>query len=167
MLSKSDYGLSDIRLILAFGLAVAAIAGAWIFELGFGYVPCKLCLLQRWPYYIGLPIGIGALLAGGNRTKLGRILIVLFILAFIVSIGLGIYHAGVEWTFWQGPTDCGGRIVDTPASISDFRKSLQTAKVVRCDDAALRVLGLSFAGWNAIVSAVVAGLASLSLVKRA
>ena len=143
----------------AIALAALALAGAWVFEVGFGYAPCKLCLMQRWPYYIGLPVGIAAWLAGGSRTMAGRVLMVLFGLIFVVSIGMGIYHAGVEWKFWAGPTDCGGRIVDSPASITDFRKSLQTARVVSCTDAALRVLGLSFAGWNAVVSAVVAGLA--------
>lgn len=146
-------------LVAAIGLALASIAGAWFFELALGYTPCKLCLLQRWPYYLGLPVGLAAWLAGGSRTGLGRMLIVLFVLIFIISAGMGAYHAGVEWKFWAGPTDCAGKLVDGPASVLDLRKSLATTRVIRCDDAALRVLGLSFAGWNVLVSLAVAGLA--------
>jgi len=154
-------------LLAALALALASIAGAWFFELALGYAPCKLCLLQRWPYYIGIPIGLAAYATGGNRSRAGQALIALFVLAFLISAALGGYHSGVEWKFWAGPTDCAGRIIEGPASVMDLRKSLQTTKVIRCDDAALRILGLSFAGWNVVVSAVVATLAAAGLKQRA
>lgn len=153
-------------LLAALGLALTSIIGAWIFELGFGYAPCKLCLLQRWPYYVGIPIGLAAWIAGGARTDAGRALLLLFVLTFVVSAGLGVYHSGVEWKFWAGPADCGGRLVEGPASVLDLRNAMRAAKVVRCDDAALRVLGLSFAGWNVVVSTFVAWLAALGLKPR-
>jgi len=77
---------------------------------------------------------------------------------FVVSFGLGVFHAGVEWKLWAGPAGCGGRLTTTAPSLEDFRKSLNTARVVLCDEAAMRILGLSFAGWNAVVSALIAGL---------
>ena len=153
-------------LLAALALALASIAGAWFFELSLGYAPCKLCLLQRWPYYIGLPIGVAAWLAGGSRTGIGRALIALFVLTFIVSAALGVYHSGVEWKFWLGPSDCGGRMVEGPASVLDLRSAMRATKVVRCDNAALRVLGLSFAGWNVLVSAAIAWIAALGLKRR-
>jgi disulfide bond formation protein DsbB len=143
-------------------MALASISSAWFFELALGYAPCKLCLLQRWPYYIALPVGLGAYLAGGWSGKLGRSLLVAFVLIFVVSAVLGAYHAGVEWKFWAGPTDCSGRLTDGPSTVLDLRKSLQSVKVVRCDDAPLRILGLSFAGWNVIVSVLIAGMAVFS-----
>ena len=79
------------------------------------------------------------------------------------SAGFGAYHAGVEWGFWAGPTDCTG----TPqraADSADFLRQLQTVRIVRCDAVAIRVLGLSLAGWNAVVSLLVAALASTGLV---
>lgn len=152
---------------LALGLALASILGAWFFELALGYAPCKLCLLQRWPYYLGLPVGVAGLLAHRRQLLgLGNVLIVVFALIFVIGMGIAIYHAGAEWKFWPGPTDCGGRIGAMPADIGDLRKSLSTARVVRCDEAALRILGLSFAGWNVLVSAAVARLA-LRAVRRA
>lgn len=157
------FKVADKLLMAALLIGAAAIAGAWFFELALGYTPCKLCLLQRWPYYIGLPVGLAAYYAGGARTRLGRTLIILFMLIFLASAGLGAYHSGVEWKFWQGPADCGGRLTDGPANVLDLKKSLQNARVVRCDDAALRVLGLSFAGWNVVVSLVLFWIACLTL----
>ena len=83
-------------------------------------------------------------------------------LIFAASVVLGAYHAGVEWGFWAGPTECTGAL-DRAASVSDFLKQLETVKVVRCDSAALRILGLSLAGWNAVISAGLAALATLGL----
>jgi len=146
--------------LLALGLAAASLIGAWVFQYGLGYAPCKLCLLQRWPYYIGLVLGAGGLITyglGHDRTAMA--FWALFALTFLVGAGLGIYHAGVEWKYWAGPTDCGGAFNAMPKQVTDLRAALATTKVVRCDEAPLRILGLSFAGWNVVVSLVVAGLA--------
>jgi disulfide bond formation protein DsbB len=151
---------AEAKLILATGLGFAGIGGAWFSELVLGYVPCMLCLWQRWPYYIALPLAIAGLLAlrgEGSRRYLPMLAAVLGVI-FVVSFGLGVFHAGVEWKLWAGPAGCGGRLTTTAPSLEDFRKSLNTARVVLCDEAAMRILGLSFAGWNAVVSALIAGL---------
>ena len=132
-------------------LAAATIGGALVSEHVFGLVPCKLCLWQRQPYYGGVPLA--ALLAllplpeGGRRAGLW-----LLALVFLGSAGLGAYHAGVEWGWFAGPADCGGGTGAAPSSVADFAASLGAVKVVSCQDAAFRFLGLSLAGWNALVS---------------
>jgi len=139
-------------------LAVATLAGAWIFQ-AFGVVPCELCLKERWPYYAALPIGLSAFyvsVRGGEGVS--RMLCGLLALLFLASAGFGIYHAGVEWGFWQGPTDCTGPL-QKAGSMDEFWQQLQSVKVVRCDAAALRILGLSLAGWNAVISLLIAALA--------
>ena len=78
------------------------------------------------------------------------------------SEALGAYHAGLEWGFWAGPQECRGAL-SRAASVGDLLAQLQSTKVVRCDAAALRLLGLSLAGWNAVVSAGFAGLAVAGL----
>jgi len=150
----------EARLFLAaaVALAVVSIAGAWFSELVLGILPCKLCYIQRIPYYVGIPVGLAALFSGGWSTRTGRALTLLFVLIFIVSIGLGAWHSGIEWKWWTGPTDCTGPLSSAPMSMDDFRKSLKTTRVIRCDEASVRVLGLSFAGWNALVSLAIAGL---------
>jgi disulfide bond formation protein DsbB len=141
-------------------IAMATIGGAWFSELGLGYVPCKLCLIERWPYYLALPVVVTAFVrmrdAGARQSV---VLAAAFLgLLFLVSAGLGAYHAGVEWKFWLGPTDCGGRVNTGAVNLEDFRKSLNTARVVLCNEAPMRILGLSFAGWNGVVSLGIAAL---------
>lgn len=152
---------------LALALSAAALAGAWVFELGFGYLPCKLCLWQRWPYYLGMPAGLLALYAAWSGADRRIVLLFggLFALAMLIGAGLGIYHAGAEWKFWPGPTDCGGRVGAMPGTVEDFRKSLAATRVIRCDEAALRVLGLSFPGWNVVVSAATAAMTVLGFAR--
>ncbi len=140
-------------------LAALAIGGAWFSQLVMGLAPCELCLFQRWPYYVGVPVAaLASILALGSAGRRGdtlALLLALLALIFLVSAGLGIYHAGVEWGFWPGPTACTGQYV-SPASSDDFLKSLESGPSVRCDQAAIRILGLSLAGWNALVSILIA-----------
>ncbi|MGL5448703.1 MAG: disulfide bond formation protein B [Rhabdaerophilum sp.] len=158
---RIGYDRREGALCIALALAFFAISVAWIFELAFGYIPCKLCLWQRWPYYVGIPLIVLALVSINREGGLGmaRGLSGLVTLAFLASFTLGVYHAGIEWKFWAGPADCGGRIFSGPASVQDFTKSLASARMVSCTDAPWRLLGLSFAGWNALISAVITGFA--------
>ena len=79
-------------------------------------------------------------------------------LIFAFSAGFGIYHAGVEWHFWEGPTACTGSTMTKATTMQDFLNQLQTVKVVRCDAVTIRILGY-LAGWNAVISAVLAIIA--------
>jgi disulfide bond formation protein DsbB len=155
-------------LILAATLiAAAAIGGAWYSERVLHFVPCMLCLWQRIPYYLAAPVAFVAL-AGFGGARVTQAAVLALVVIFLVSTGLGIWHAGVEWKLFPAP-DCGGRLGGAAPSLDDFRKSLSTARVVLCDEAPMRVLGLSFAGWNAVASAIVAalcGMAARSLARR-
>lgn len=144
--------------LAALGLSGAAIVGAWIFQVA-GYLPCELCLQERWPYYIGVPLAaLTALVCWRGPVLLRAPLLALLGVVFVGSAGFGVYHAGVEWGFWQGPTGCTGPLT-TASDMNDFMRQLHTVKVVRCDAVAIRILGLSLAGWNAVVSALVAVIA--------
>ncbi len=146
-------------------VAGATIAGALASEHVFGLLPCKLCLWQRWPYYIGIPLAVATILApnaGLRRAGLG-----LLAMVFLVSAGLGAYHAGVEWGLWLGPADCGGGGGVPAGSVDDLLRRLETVRVVSCTDAAWRGLGLSLAGWNALISLGLAGAAAWSAGRTA
>ena len=138
-------------------VAFATIAGAWGFEYA-GYLPCELCLQQRIAYYAGVPLAAIAVLATAVQARPARPLLVLLGLLFAGSAIFGVYHSGVEWGFWPGPTGCTGAI-QRAGDMNDFMKQLQTVKVVRCDAVAIRIFGLSLAGWNAVISAIMAGVA--------
>lgn len=143
--------------------AAAAIGGALVFEHGLGLRPCKLCLQQRIPYYVAMAVAAGALLL---PPRWQRAALVLLALVFLVSAGMGVHHAGVEWGFWPGPNDCGGAPAPQAGSMGEFLDQLQTARVVSCTEAAWRFLGLSLAGWNVIVSLGLAGLALAPALRR-
>jgi len=137
--------------------AAATIGGALVFEHGFGYVPCKLCLIQRNPYYVAMPLGLVAALLPPHWTRAGLWLLAL---VFLVSAGLGAYHAGVEWGFFMGPSDCGGGSGAGAGNVGDFLNQLQKTRVVSCTEAAWRFLGLSLAGWNVLISLALAAFAA-------
>ncbi|MDI6028168.1 disulfide bond formation protein B [Corticibacterium sp. UT-5YL-CI-8] len=141
--------------------AMAAVVGT---ALGFqhigGYIPCKLCYEQRTPYYIGVPLMILAAISAALRWPLWvtRGLLLIGGLLMTYSLFLGVKHAGVEWAWWAGPTDCGAvDSVDTGGK--GVLDALNTFVPPSCDKAALRVLGLSFAGWNAVASLFLAVVA--------
>jgi disulfide bond formation protein DsbB len=148
--------------IAVLALAMLGIGGAWYSQLVWGLAPCELCLLQRWPYYVGVPLAAvtAALAFRAEPSKLVALLFSFLALVFLVSAGLAAYHAGVEWGFWPGPSACTGQYV-APASTDDFLKSLDAGAPVRCDEAAIRILGLSLAGWNLLASLAIAGIAAL------
>lgn len=149
-------------------IATATILAALAFEWA-GYPPCELCLKERIPYYAGVPLTlVVAILARQRRRSLLPAGFAALALIFGAGAGLAGYHAGVEWGFWPGPASCTGNL-SAPPDIQDFLNQLKTATVVRCDAAALRVLGVSLAGWDALICLFLAGLAALGLrrVQRA
>ncbi|WOJ90610.1 disulfide bond formation protein B [Methylocapsa polymorpha] len=156
MLAQTSFRIAFAILLIASG----SIVSAWVFE-ALGYAPCELCLKERIPYYVGVPLsGLALFLAAREQTRLLLAAFAGLALIFTASACFGAYHAGVEWGFWPGPTDCTGPL-DHARSVEDFLTQLQRVKVVRCDAVAIRILGLSLAGWNAVISA---GLASLALM---
>ncbi|WP_171207417.1 MULTISPECIES: disulfide bond formation protein B [unclassified Ruegeria] len=132
-------------------LATAGSAALLLGALGFQYLgslaPCKMCIWQRFPHGAAILIGVLAFAFPGIRP-----LPLLGALAAATTAGIGIFHAGVEKGLWEGPSTC------TSGSISglspeELLDQIMNAPVVRCDEIAWEMLGLSMAGWNALLSA--------------
>ena len=149
-------------LFLVLGSA-ATLAVAFYFQWGLGYVPCKLCLTERIPYYAAIPLGLLALVL---PERLSRLALGLAALGLLYGTGLSVYHAGAEWAFWPGPSDCGGGTGAAPATVTDFRATLETTRVADCSTAAWRLFGVSLAGWNAVVAVVLASVSGTAAAKR-
>ena len=147
-------------------IAATTIAGAWFFQLVLEILPCPLCLEQRYAYYLAIPLGALTALAARNGAPRPLLLAGLAILALatLANAGLGAYHSGVEWGFWKGPTDCSGPVVNL-GSAADLLSKLDTVKVVRCDEVQWRFLGLSLAGYNVLISLLMAAIAGWGLVR--
>jgi disulfide bond formation protein DsbB len=149
---------------ILFSVAFATILTAHIFGRYGGYLPCHLCLQERYAYYFAVPASVIAFFtARAESFSLTRILLAAIALAFVLNAGLGIYHSGVEWKWWAGPTECSGGSV---LSFGPEGVDIENAKVVACDQAAWRFLGLSFAGWNAVVSGLLAAIAAYGAALR-
>ena len=143
--------------------AALTVGAVLVMQYGYGYAPCKLCLTERLPYYAAVPLGLVALLA---PAPFARLALGLAAVALLYGAGIGLYHAGAEWGFWPGPTDCGGGTGANPGEVGDFLNALQTTRVVDCSVAALRVLGVSLAGWNTLVAFVLSAFAGTAALSR-
>ncbi len=138
-------------------VSAATVGTAWWLQWR-GYAPCELCLKERIPYYVCIPLAL-VLAALPLSPPIRRLGFAALALLFVAGAVLSLYHTGVEWKLWAGPTECSGALA-APAAVGDFLKQLNSITVVRCDTAALQVFGLSLAAWNAIVAS---GLAALSV----
>jgi disulfide bond formation protein DsbB len=151
------------RVAIALGaLSAALLLGA----LGFQYLgrlpPCEMCLWQRWPHLAAAIVGLmggGAVAAGILGRGMARPLAVLTALLVAASGAIAVYHAGVEWHWWPGPSQCTGSAFKYTGSLD------LNAPVVMCDHAAWRLFGLSLAGYNAIIS-LGAALIGLIVIAR-
>jgi disulfide bond formation protein DsbB len=140
-------------LILATFGSAAMLLGAYGFQHIGGLLPCKMCLWQRWPHGAAVLIGLTVLIIGE------RSLAWFGALAAATTGAIGAYHAGVEWGFWPGPSSCSG--AGPGLSGLDGASLLSTdgpTALVMCDDIVWQLLGLSMAGWNAVVSFALAAL---------
>ena len=136
---------------LAAGGSAALLLGAFAFQHLGGLAPCKLCIWQRYPHVAAIALGALALFVPLP------ILIALGALAALITTGIGGYHVGVEQGWWEGPTTCSSAPVDNldPNALFD---QIMAAPLVRCDEIAWQFAGLSMAGWNMVISLVLAGL---------
>jgi disulfide bond formation protein DsbB len=144
---------------LAFVTSAAMLVIAHAFET-FGHLaPCELCLYERQVYWVALPVAALAFIASqGVSPKVFTPWIGgLLALIFLTGAGIAIYHAGAEWKFWPGPTTCSG--AGGGVSAAGLANLMNGAKVEmpHCDKAAWIFLGLSMAGWNALISLKLAG----------
>jgi disulfide bond formation protein DsbB len=151
----------ETRALLIAAASIAILAAVWILQ-GFGYTPCELCLTQRYAFYAAIPLALlTGLLAGRLAHGLARIGFALLAILFIASAVLAAYHAGVEYHWWAGPTACTGGLTGS-LNVNDLVNTLNSVKVVRCDEVQLRIAGLSLAGWNLVASIVLAAYAALA-----
>jgi disulfide bond formation protein DsbB len=151
---------------VVFLIATATIITALAFEHFGGYAPCPLCLQERYAYYFAVPASaIAFLLAQGYATGFARILLLLIAVAFLANAMAGVYHSGIEWKWWEGPSTCAG---GTPIEWGEggLAEQLENAQIIRCDEAPWRFLWLSFAGWSAVISALLAGVAAWGAAQK-
>ncbi len=135
-----------MRYVLLATLGSAAmLLGAYAFQHFGGMAPCKLCIWQRWPHGTATAIGLIILFTGeGRMAWMGA-------LAALTTSAIGFYHVGVEQGWWEGPTSCTSNAIEN-LSAEELLNQILAAPLIRCDDIAWQLAGVSMAGWNAIIS---------------
>lgn len=142
--------------LLLTGLAgVAVLGGAYIFQYGFGYQPCVLCLYQRLPWWITIGVACLGLSVARKRPGLLSVFTVLAGLVVLAGAALAGYHAGVEYAWWQGPAGCSSTVDMSSMTLEEMKKAIMATPVVRCDEAAWTLFGISMAGYNFLISLAV------------
>jgi len=141
--------LAKARLLALF-VPLALLGGAYGFQYVWGHLwPCEMCWWQRYAHFAALPFAFAAVLFGSRLRDGGRTLVWLAALAILVSGAIGFWHAGIELKLLPGFTQCTSTLTGTP---EEMLKAVFDRPMVRCDDVQWSWLGISMAGWNAIVS---------------
>jgi disulfide bond formation protein DsbB len=134
---------------LAFLVPVALLAGALGSQYIGGLIPCEMCHWQRWGHYAAAALALVALLLRGSPLS-SRLLVWLALAGIVASGAIGVYHAGVEAGIFQGVTHC--TATGVVGSTQDMLNDILSRPAIRCDEVQWSFLGVSMAGWNAIVS---------------
>ena len=162
IVSSSDSARSaSVARLIALLLPLALLGGAMGSQYIGGLHPCEMCYWQRWPHAAAIVLALVAFTAPAGSSR-SRTLVLLGAAAIAISGAIGVYHAGVEAKIFEGITTCTAN--GKGMSTADLLKQITHAPLVRCDQVQFRFLGISMAGWNAILS--LGGAALIVLLNR-
>ena len=150
----------QLALAICLAMSFTLLAGAFAFEYIGGLAPCTLCIWQRWPHAAVIMFA-----AIGLMRKDKRLFLSLAGISALTTAGIGLYHVGVEQKWWAGLAGCSGQI-ETGLDLSDLTDTLLAMPVIKCDEIAWQLFGLSMAGWNMVISAGIALLALLAILRK-
>ena len=147
--SGSGFGRAEAARLIALLLPLALLAGAFGSQYFGGLYPCEMCWWQRYAHAAAVVLAALAF-TGPAQSARSRTLTLLAAAAIAVSGAIGVYHAGVELKIFEGFTTCSTSA--TAGSTADLLKKLMKVPLIRCDQVQWSFLGISMAGWNAIIS---------------
>lgn len=151
-------GQGQLIFVAAAG-SLALLLAAFAFQHVGGMAPCSLCVWQRWPHAVAVACGAVALVA------LPRLMAGAGLLAVLATAAIGGYHTGVERGWWEGPTTCSNAPTSGLSTDALFDR-IMAAPLVRCDEVAWQMLGLSMASWNVIAALGLAAIWLMALRAR-
>jgi disulfide bond formation protein DsbB len=157
---------TPLRPRLAFALllaaAVAILGTAFAFQFIGGLAPCVLCLWQRYPYAIVIGLagtGFGLTRMAGQSAAVLAVLMFLIALAMVIDAGIAAFHVGVEQHWWRGTSGCTGT-TGAATTAAELARQLKATPVVRCDEVAWSLAGISIAGYNFVAALGMAAFAA-------
>lgn len=148
------------------GIGCFALVAALAFQHIGGLQPCALCIDQRkaWGAAI-LLASLSVWAEGRSRIAVALLLLGLAGLAALSGAGIASFHVGVEQKWWEGTAACGAASGFSGGSVADIRERLLASPTIRCDEVAWSLLGISMAGWNALL-ALATGVMALYVTFR-
>jgi disulfide bond formation protein DsbB len=160
-MTNASFDLSAPRTSALFLLVASAgsLLAAFFFQYVVGLQPCILCIWQRWPYAIVIVLA-ALTLATVRSAQLTAALLALCGVALLIGGGIAVFHVGVEQHWWNGTPGCG--VPATAKSLEEMRAQIMAAPVVRCDQVAWSLFGISMAGYNILISLALAAVALIS-----
>lgn len=157
-MTLNERSLSSARLV-AILLPVALLGGAIGSQYIGGLIPCEMCMWQRWPHLGAIFAALAAIVLRKNPPA-SATFTALAALAILTSGAIGVFHAGVEYKWWEGFTTC---TAIHPAG-GNLLEAIMKSPIIRCDQAQWTLAGISLAGFNAIFS--IAGAVLIFLFMR-
>ena len=148
-LRQSGFGRAEAARLIALVLPLSLLGGAFGSQYFGGLHPCEMCWWQRYAHMAALLPAALAFTAPADSLR-SRDLTILAAIAIAFSGAIGVYHAGVELHIFEGFTTCTATAKAT--STQELLKQLMHAPLIRCDQVQWLFLGISMAGWNAILS---------------
>ena len=148
---------------LALIVPIAMLGGAYAFQFLGGLHPCEMCWWQRYAHMAAIPLALIAYAARG-RACVSGLFVGLAGIAIGISGGIGLFHAGVEYGWWQGLTACSTS--PTGGSTADILNQIMATPITRCDVAPWHLFGISMAGYNGLLSGAVALLILALLIGK-
>ncbi len=139
-------------ILLATAGSAALLGGAFAFEYLGGLLPCVLCIYQRWPHALAIVLGLLGLKFGGKALPL------LGMLAALTTAAIGVFHVGVEQMWWEGLATCTVNSLEGVSGADLLNTDISVGAPVRCDAIAWQFMGVSMAGWNAVISLFLAAV---------
>ena len=140
---------NNIILIIIFFVISLSIISALIIEHVLGHQPCSLCLYERIPYFLSALLMIKIFFF----KKYEKVILLILFLIFMISALLAFYHFGIEQDFFNESFVCNVESQLTILSKENLLKELNK-NIVSCKDVTFRILGLSLAAINTILSVV-------------
>ena len=152
--------MTTTRLVILAGLgSLLLLIGALLFQYVGNLLPCQMCYWQRYPHIFAVVIAILFVFTKIKGLKF------LGLIAALSTAAIGAYHGGVEQGWWKGPQSCTSGSIEG-LSTDDLLAQIMTAPLVSCDDIPWQLFGISMAGWNMLVSVLLAGLWFIALRQK-
>ena len=147
---------------ISFLISSSMLLSAFYLEYFHDAFPCDLCITQRWFHALIISYSLIAIFIHEKKFLANKFILIGLSITWIASSVAGLYHFGIEMNYWNGPDECSSSIDFS----KDLLKYLLNKSPIKCDEVMFKILGLSLAGWNALMSFVMFLIVSVFLIKK-